>query len=50
MGYIFFGCSSLKKLDLKNFNTSNIKYKQGTFLGCIKLPDEIKNEILGENK
>ena len=46
MEYIFSECSNLKELDPSNFNTSNTKYKQETFFGCIKLPDKIKNKIL----
>ena len=43
MEYMFSWCISLTKLELgKNFNTSNIKYKQGTFWVVLNYPIKLK--------
>ena len=31
---MFYGCSSLKKLNLNNFNTNNVTYMYGMLSGC----------------
>ena len=48
MSGMFFGCSSLKELNLSNFNTNNVTYMYGMFSGCsdeikIKIREQIKN-------
>ena len=47
MGYMFYGCSSLKELYLNNFNTNNVTNIQ-MFHGCsneliIKIKAQYKN-------
>lgn len=37
MGNMFWNCSSLKNLDLSNFNTSNVVNMSGMFKGCSSL-------------
>ena len=39
---IFCGCSSLKELNLSNFNINNSTYMRNMFSGCL---DELKKEI-----
>ena len=39
---MFYGCSSLKEINLSNFNTNNVTYMEGMFWGC---SDDIKNKI-----
>ena len=39
MGSMFSVCSSLKELDLKSFNTSNVTYMNSMFWGCSNLTD-----------
>ena len=39
---MFYGCSSLKELNLNNFNTNNVTDMSGMFSGCI---DELKLKI-----
>ena len=34
MSYIFKGCSSLKELDLNNFNTDKVNFMNFMFNGC----------------
>ena len=34
---MFFNCSSLTKLDLRNFNTKKVDYVNSMFNGCISL-------------
>ena len=34
MSYMFYGCSSLKELNLSNFNTNNVRYMSNMFYGC----------------
>ena len=34
MRYMFNGCSSLKELNLSNFNTNNVTNMRGMFFGC----------------
>ena len=34
---MFSGCSSLKELNLNNFNTNNVTYMSGMFRGCSSL-------------
>ena len=40
--YLFFGCSSLKKLELSNFNTNNATNMKYMSSGC---SDELKKKI-----
>ena len=47
MSYMFYGCSSLKELNLSNFNTNNVIYMSYMFNGCSK---ELKNKIKSDNK
>ena len=39
---MFNGCSSLKELNISQFNIDNIKYQKKIFSGC---SDELKNQI-----
>ena len=34
---MFYGCSSLKELNLSNFNTNNVKSMLRMFFGCSKI-------------
>ena len=34
MSYMFAGCSSLKELNLSNFNTTNVTDMRNMFSGC----------------
>ena len=34
---MFYGCSSLKSIDLSSFNTTNVKDMSGMFWGCSSL-------------
>ena len=36
---MFLGCSSLKELNLSNFNTNNVNDMVGMFLGCSSLKE-----------
>ena len=47
MSFMFFGCSSLKELNLNNFNTNNVTNMKGMFRGC---SDDLKMKIKSENK
>ena len=47
MSWMFFGCSSLKELNLNNFNTNNVTNMIGMFDGC---SDDLKRKIKSENK
>ena len=44
---MFSGCSSLKKLNLNNFNTNNVINMSGMFSGCL---DELKLKIKSQFK
>ena len=44
---MFDGCSSLKELNLNNFNTNNVTYMSGMFFGCL---DELKLKIKSQFK
>ena len=44
---MFFGCSSLKDLNLSNFNINNDKKINDIFYGC---SDKLKNKIKDQNK
>ena len=44
---MFSGCSSLKELNLNNFNTNNVADMYCMFLGC---SDDLKMKIKSENK
>ena len=44
---MFSGCSSLKDLNLNNFNTNNVTYMECMFSGC---SDDLKMKINSENK
>ena len=37
MAYMFSGCSSLKELNLSNFNTNKVTNINGMFKGCSSL-------------
>ena len=39
MGCMFWGCSSLKELNLSNFNTNNVTYMTCMFDGCSSLKE-----------
>ena len=39
MNYMFYGCSSLKELNLSNFNTNNVKDMRSMFFGCSSLKE-----------
>ena len=39
MSYMFCGCSSLKELNLSNFNTNNVNNMSGMFSGCSSLEE-----------
>ena len=39
MSYMFCGCSSLKELNLNNFNTNNVTNMYGMFWGCSSLKE-----------
>ena len=47
MGYMFRGCSSLKELNLNNFNTNNVTDMSYMFCEC---SDDLKMKIRSENK
>ena len=44
---MFSGCSSLKELNLSNFNTNNVTDMSYMFYGC---SDQFKNKIRSEYK
>ena len=44
---MFFYCSSLKELNLNNFNTNNVINMSWMFHGC---SDDLKMKIKSENK
>ena len=37
---MFYGCSSLTKINLSNFNSNNVKYMYYMFSGCSSLRKE----------
>ena len=39
MGYMFSGCSSLKELNLSNFNINNVTNMRWMFYGCSSLKE-----------
>ena len=47
MSYMFSGCSSLKELNLSNFNANNVKNMRGMFSRC---SNELKNKIQQQYK
>ena len=47
MSYMFRGCSSLKELNLNNFNTNNVTYMIRMFGRCL---DELKLKIKSQFK
>ena len=47
MSYMFYGCSSLKDLNLNHFNTNNITNMSCMFNGCL---DELKLKIKSQFK
>ena len=47
MSFMFRGCSSLKVLNLNNFNTDNVINMSFMFYGC---SDDLKMKIKSENK
>ena len=44
---MFFGCSSLKELNISNFNTNNVTFMRGMFLGC---SEQFQNKIRAQYK
>ena len=44
---MFYGCSSLKELNLNNFNTNNVTDMRFILKGC---SDDLKRKIKSENK
>ena len=45
---MFYGCSSLKEINLSNFNTNNVTYMNHMFSGCsydlkMKIREQIKD-------
>ena len=44
---MFYGCSSLKELNLSNFNTNNVTDMKYMFDGC---SNELKNKIKSDYK
>ena len=47
MGDMFYGCSSLKELNLSTFNTDNVTYMGYMFHGC---SNQIRNKIRSQYK
>ena len=47
MSSMFSGCSSLKELNLSNFNINNVTYMDGMFYRC---SDDLKKNIIGKIK
>ena len=47
MSLMFDGCSSLKELNLNNFNTNNVTYMSSMFYECL---DELKLKIKSQYK
>jgi surface protein len=47
MSGMFSGCSSLKELNVSNFNTNNVTYISGMFSGCT---DIFQNKIKAQYK
>ena len=47
MECMFWGCSSLKELNLSNFNTNNVTNMEWMFYGC---SEQLKNKIKSEYK
>ena len=47
MSWMFAECSSLKELNLNNFNTNNVTNMYSMFWGC---SDDLKRKIKSENK
>ena len=39
MNGMFYGCSSLKELNLNNFNTNNVTHMNSMFSGCSSLKE-----------
>ena len=44
---MFYGCSSLRELNLSNFNTNNVTYMRWMFSGC---SDQFQNKIRSKYK
>ena len=47
MSWMFYGCSSLKELNLNNFNTNNVTNMSFMFSGCL---NELKLKIKSQFK
>ena len=43
---MFYGCSSLKELNLNNFNTNNVTDMYGMFRGCSSLKELNLNNFI----
>ena len=39
MSYMFYNCSSIKELNLSNFNTNNVTNMEGMFYNCLSLQE-----------
>ena len=51
MSYMFHGCSSLKELNLNNFNTNNVTNMRFMFSGCSnELIMKIKNQYINYSR
>ena len=49
MCYMFRGCSSLKELNLNNFNTNNVTDMSDMFRGCSSLKELNLNNFNNKN-
>ena len=47
MSYIFYGCSSIKNLNILNFNSNNVTNMSFMFYGC---SNDLKMKIIKNNK
>ena len=46
---MFNGCSSLTKLNISNFTTTNVTYMNGMFYGCSSLKELNLNKLITNN-
>ena len=50
MSCMFYGCSSLKELNLNNFNNNNVTNMSGMFIGCSSLKElNLSNFIINND-